>query len=139
MPWPTILPPGLPVGRHQANGDHLVSPLIDQCRKGRGEDLIVILSSRVLGVWGTGKFGDGMRGFRIIFGLDRLESGGDGIFREKRIVLMECLDIDKMGTYSLRSIPPSVQGCALDVMINQSKNGRRKKFQNKNFGTNSKC
>jgi len=96
----------------------------------RGGDIIVILSPRVLGVWGTGRFCVKVGVFKIIFGLDRLESGGDGIFREKRIVLMECLDIDKMGAYSLRSIPPSVQGCALDVMINQSKNGRRKKFQN---------
>jgi len=31
-------------------------------------DRIVILSSRVLGVWGTGRFGDEKRGIRIIFG-----------------------------------------------------------------------
>jgi len=33
-----------------------------------GGDIIVILSSRVLGVWGTVGFGDEMRGIRIIFG-----------------------------------------------------------------------
>jgi len=34
----------------------------------RGGDIMVILSPRVLGVWGTGRLGDEMRGFRIIFG-----------------------------------------------------------------------
>jgi len=34
----------------------------------RGGDIIDILSSRVLGVWGTGRFGYKMRVFRIIFG-----------------------------------------------------------------------
>jgi len=32
-------------------------------------DIISILSSRDLGVWGTGRFGDEMRGIRIIFGI----------------------------------------------------------------------
>jgi len=32
-------------------------------------DIISILSSWDLGVWGTGRFGDEMRGIRIIFGI----------------------------------------------------------------------
>jgi len=45
----------------------------------RGGDKVVILSSRVLGVWGTGRFGVKVGGFRIIFGLGGLERGEDGM------------------------------------------------------------
>ena len=44
-----------------------------------GGDIIRILSSRVLGVWGTGRFGDEMRGIRIIFGCEGFRKWREGI------------------------------------------------------------
>jgi len=42
-------------------------------------DIVNILSPRDLGVWGTDRLGDEMRGIRIIFGLEGLESGEGGL------------------------------------------------------------
>jgi len=42
-------------------------------------DIVNILSPRVLGAWGTGRLGDEMRRFRIIFGFERFRKGKGGI------------------------------------------------------------
>jgi len=47
----------------------------------RGGDIIVILSSRVLGVWGTGRIGVKIRGFRIIFGFGGFRKWREGNYR----------------------------------------------------------
>jgi len=63
-----------------------------------GGDIIVILSSRVLGVWGTGRLGDEITGIRIIFGLGGLK-GFEVVdcYLKNVWFLKECLDIDKRG------------------------------------------
>jgi len=45
----------------------------------RGGDIMVILSSRVLGIRGTGRFSYKMRVFRIIFGCGRFRKWSGGV------------------------------------------------------------
>jgi len=72
MPWPTILPPGLPVVEG-IRPTVIILLAHSAVYVAGGGDIIVILSPRVLSVWGTIGFGVKVGGFRIIFGLDGLK------------------------------------------------------------------
>jgi len=78
MPWPTILPPGLPVVEG-IRPTAIILVTHSSVYVTRGEDRIDFLSSRVLSVWGTGRLGDEMRGIRIIFGCGGFRKWRGGI------------------------------------------------------------
>jgi len=78
MPWPMILPPGLPVV--EGTSPTVIILLAHSAvYVAGGGDIIDILSPRVLGVWGTGRLSDKMRGFRIIFGIRAFTKWIEGI------------------------------------------------------------